>query len=81
MPVTTLSSGNSSRMIPNASGKMAPPQPWMTRAAIITSMFVASAASSVPSPRIASAATSVRSLPNMSPSLPTIGVSTDALSR
>ena len=35
--------GNSSRMIPNASGKIAPPAPWMTRATIITPIDVASA--------------------------------------
>ena len=32
----TRSRGNSSRMIPNASGKIAPPSPWIVRAMIIT---------------------------------------------
>ena len=32
----TRSRGNSSRMMPNASGKTAPPTPWSTRAAIMT---------------------------------------------
>ena len=81
MPVATRSRGNSSRMIPNESGKIAPPTPWMTRARMSTSMLVASAASREPAPRTASEATSVCSLPNMSPSRPTIGVKTDALSR
>ena len=36
----TRSRGNSSRMIPNASGKIAPPTPWMTRATISTPMIV-----------------------------------------
>ena len=40
----TFSSGNSSRMIPNASGRTPPPMPWMTRATIITPIYVANAA-------------------------------------
>ena len=32
MPLATRSRGNSSRMMPNASGKIAPPRPWITRA-------------------------------------------------
>ena len=37
----TRSRGNSSRMIPKASGKMAPPTPWSTRAAIISASELA----------------------------------------
>ena len=48
IPPATRSRGNSSRMIPNASGKIAPPSPWIVRAPIITGSVVASAASSVP---------------------------------
>ena len=54
MPRGTRSRGNSSRMIPKASGKIAPPAPWITRATISTSMLVASAASSVPTARTTS---------------------------
>ena len=43
MPCGTRSSGNSSRMIANASGKTAPPAPWITRAMTITPIVVASA--------------------------------------
>ena len=32
----TRSRGNSSRMMPMASGKIAPPAPWMARPAIMT---------------------------------------------
>jgi hypothetical protein len=68
-------------MIPNASGKIAPPIPWITRPRISTPTELASADTSVPTARIASTATSVCSLPYMSPTRPTIGVATDALSR
>ena len=49
IPPATRSRGNSSRMIPNARGKIAPPRPWITRAPISTGSVVASAATSVPS--------------------------------
>ena len=81
MPVATRSRGNSSRMMPKASGKTAPPAPCTTRPAIMTPIVVASAEISVPAPRVASTPTSMRSLPYMSPSRPMIGVHTDALSR
>ena len=81
IPCATRARGNSSRMIPKARGKIAPPAPWMTRARIITVMLLASAASSVPQASTSNVATSVCSLPNMSPSRPTIGVSTEALRR
>ena len=48
IPCATRSRGNSSRMIPNASGKIAPPAPWMTRPTISTPMLLASAATSDP---------------------------------
>ncbi len=81
MPLATRSRGNSSRMIPNASGKIAPPRPWITRATIITGSVVANAASAVPPPTKTRTTSSVRFLPNMSPSRPAIGVATDAASR
>ena len=81
MPVGTRSLGNSSRMIANASGKIAPPAPWITRPRMSTSIEVASAATSVPAATIASVTTSIRLFPNMSPSRPTIGVATEAESR
>ena len=81
MPPATRSRGNSSRMMPNASGKIAPPSPWITRATIITGSVVASAARSVPPARQTSTTSSIRFLPNMSPSRPAIGVATDAASR
>ena len=81
IPPATRSRGNSSRMMPNASGKMAPPRPWIVRATIITGSVVATAASSVPAARPASTTTSVRFLPNMSPSRPAIGVATEAARR
>ena len=39
----TRSRGNSSRMIPNASGKIAPPSPWIVRAMIISGSELTSA--------------------------------------
>ena len=77
----TFSRGNSSRMMPNASGKMPPPIPWMTRAAMSTPIDEAIAASSVPTARTTRTMSSTRSLPNMSPRRPTMGVATEADSR
>ena len=77
----TRSRGNSSRMMPNASGKTAPPRPWRTRAAIMTPIELVSAATSEPAESAASTMTSMRSFPNMSPSRPSTGVATDALRR
>ena len=48
IPWATRSRGNSSRMIPNASGKIAPPAPWMTRPMMSRPMLLASAATSDP---------------------------------
>jgi hypothetical protein len=81
MPVATRSGGNSSRMIPKASGNTAAAMPWIARPAIRTSIECESAQTSEPSAKTESAITSMRSLPNMSPSRPTIGVETDAVSR
>ena len=81
IPCGTRSRGNSSRMIENASGKIAPPAPWMTRPRTITGSVVATAATAVPAASVKRTTTSTRFLPNMSPSRPAIGVTTDALSR
>jgi hypothetical protein len=78
IPCGIRSRGNSSRMIENASGNTAPPAPWITRATIIE---LESPASAVPPARITRTTTSARFFPNMSPSLPAIGVKTDALRR
>ena len=48
IPPATRSRGNTSRMMPKARGKIAPPSPWITRAPIMTGKLVASAASNVP---------------------------------
>ncbi len=77
----TRSRGNSSRMIPKASGKTAPPTPWIARARIRTGSVVARAASSVPPASPVSTTRSVRFLPNMSPTRPAIGVATEAARR
>ena len=81
MPVATFSGGNSSRMIPKASGKTAPPTPWITRPAISMPIECDSAATIDPVPKVTRVATSIRDLPKMSPSRPTIGVATEAESR
>ena len=77
----TFSAGNSSRMIPNATGIIPPPIPWITRATIMTPIDDATAASSEPTASAISVATKTRSLPIMSPSRPRIGVMIDADSR
>ncbi len=76
-----FSGGNSSRMIAKLSGKSAPPAPETTRNAISDQMFHANAAPTQParkSPRLTS---SIRSLPNWSPSRPSRGVATAAETR
>ncbi len=77
----TRSGGNSSRAIANASGKIPPPTPWITRATISTPNEFDTAASSVPNARISSVHSSSFSLPYMSPSRPITAVPTDADSR
>ncbi len=59
----TRSGGNSSRAIENASGKIPPATPWITRATISSPREPDSAASSVPAARISSVHSSRRSLP------------------
>ncbi len=81
MAVATRSRGNSSRMIPKASGKIAPATPWIARPAMSISIECDSAPTSEPIANTPSTASSTRSLPNMSPSRPTIGVAIDAVSR
>ena len=68
-------------MIPNATGSIPPPAPWITRATIITPIEGASAASSEPTASATSAATNTRFLPVMSPTRPRIGVMIEADSR
>ena len=70
IPPATRSRGNSSRMMPNANGKMAPPSPWITRAMIMTGSVVARPARPVPAARQTSTTSSTRFLPNMSPEPP-----------
>ena len=77
----TRSGGNSSRAIENASGKMPPATPWITRATINIPSEVDTAASSVPNARISSVQSSSFSLPYISPSRPITEVPTDAESR
>ena len=77
----TRSRGSSSRMMLNASGKIAPPPPWTMRATIITAIESVVAATTEPTASDASTATSTRFLPNMSPRRPRIGVATEADSR
>ena len=77
----SFSRGNSSRMIPKLSGKMAPLAPWIARATISTQMFQAQAAAIEPTRKTARLITSSRSLPYWSPSFPRSGVATEATSR
>ena len=69
-------------MIPNESGKIAPPTPWIARPAISIPIECDSARDERAEPEHRRAdQTSMRSLPNMSPSRPTIGVAIEAVSR
>ena len=79
--VATRSGGNVSRMIPNASGKIPPPTPWITRPTTSTPSDGASAQTTLPAAKTSSTIVSTRPRPNRSPSLPTIGVATEAASR
>ena len=79
--VATRSGGNASRMIPNASGKIPPPTPWMMRPATSRPSDGASAQTALPPAKISSTTVSTLPRPKRSPSLPTIGVATDAASR
>ena len=75
------SAGNSSLMIAKLSGKTAPPAPWITRHAISEPMFHAKIPPIDPSRKMLRLITSSRSFPYWSPSLPRIGVRTEALRR
>jgi hypothetical protein len=77
----TRSRGNSSRMIPNASGNIPPAAPCTTRPTSISASEAASAETIVATHNSTSTTTSRRSLPYMSPRRPISGVATDALSR
>ena len=68
-------------MMLNASGKIAPPPPWITRATSMTATDDVSAATTEPTISDASTIRSTRFLPNMSPSRPSTGVATEALMR
>lgn len=68
-------------MMPKDNGSTPPPAPWITRPASITPIDVATAESTHPIASAASVATSMRSLPHMSPSRPMMGVNTDADNR
>ena len=72
--VATRSRGNSSRMIPKASGKIAPPAPWMARPRMSTPIDPPIADTSEPSAKTPSTASSTFSLPYMSPRRPRSGV-------
>ena len=81
IPTLTFSGGNSSRMIPKLSGKTAPPVPDSARKPIREPMFHANAPPIVPMRKIVSATMRIRSFPYWSPSLPSSGVATEAVSR
>ena len=63
IPRPIFSGGNSSRMIPNESGKTAAPAPWMTRKTISEARLQAAAAPSDARPKMPSEITSIRFLP------------------
>ena len=68
-------------MIPNASGKIPPAAPWITRPTSIRGSEVETAEMTAPTESSASTIIKRRSLPYMSPSRPIRGVATDALRR
>ncbi len=74
MLVATFSRGNSSRMMPIASGRIAPPAPCTERPTMYTGSEWPNAAIRLPRPKTTRAKRSMRSLPYMSPKRPTIGV-------
>ncbi len=79
--VATRSAGNVSRMIPNASGKIPPPAPWITRPSTSTPSDPASAQTTLPTANTSSTIVSTLPRPKRSPSLPMIGVAMLAASR
>ena len=74
----TLIVGNSSRTMPNESGRTAPPMPWMARAMIRTVIEWARPATTEPAASAPRVTTSILSLPTMSPTRPRMGVKIDA---
>ena len=62
-PLATLSGGNVSRMIPNASGKTPPATPWITRPKISTAIECASAHTTPPTEKRINTSVSTRPLP------------------
>jgi len=81
IPPTTRSRGNSSLMMPKASGKTAPPAPVMIRPASMIGRVVASALINVPRVRTTRMAARTFAFPMMSPTRPRIGVQMAALRR
>ena len=77
----TRSDGKVSRMMPNDSGKTPAATPCSTRPAMTSSIEPARAFTRPPSANSTRTTVSTRPLPCTSPSLPTIGVETDADSR
>ena len=78
IPTFIRSGGNSSRMIPKLNGNTAPAAPETILKAISVQMSGAAAQPMQPTRNGTRETTSRRSLPNRSPSLPRIGVSTAA---
>lgn len=77
-PPATLSGGNSSRMMPNESGRTPPPTPWTARPRMSSGIELASAAINTPIASTARVMTRRRSFPIMSPTRPMMGVKIDA---
>ena len=73
--------GNSSRMMPQASGKTPPAAPWITRPTIMTGRVVERAEIVVPTASTTRMMNRSRPLPFWSPSRPTMGVAMATLIR
>ncbi|GMA96117.1 hypothetical protein GCM10025881_29410 [Pseudolysinimonas kribbensis] len=74
----TRRAGNASRSRPKASGNIAPPRPWITRAMSSTPSVGAVAAMREPSATAATVTRKVRRRPTRSPTRPSSGVATAA---
>src|SRR5918992_5027755 len=81
IPTCTRSGGASRGMIASEGGKPAPPVPATARKPISDQRSQAKAAPALPTRKSPRLTTSMRSLPNWSPSLPRIGVVTAAVTR
>ena len=81
IPTATRWGGSSSRTMPIPSGNIAAPIPCTVRPASTTANEPATAESSMPAANAVSATSSMRALPYMSPSRPSIGVAMAELSR